>query len=140
MSVTPQDFAAASNMQELYDLLAKCDVQNGWNKPEPSLWPLPTIDFKPASWSYVQARAALDAAGRFVNTELAERRNLILANPTVPGNKYPTVKTLVAAYQMVKAGEQARSHFLDLRGVLEVHVLLLCRVVVWRKIRRKSGR
>ena len=110
MSVTPQDFAAAASMQELYDLLALCDVQNGWNKPEPSLWPLPTIDFKPAAWSYVQARAALDAAGRFVNTELAERRNLILANPTVPGNKYPTVKTLVAAYQMVKAGEQARSH------------------------------
>jgi gentisate 1,2-dioxygenase len=110
MSVTPQDFAAAANMQELYDLLARCNVQNGWNKPEPSLWPLPTIDFKPAAWSYAQARAALDAAGRFVNTELAERRNLILANPTVAGNLYPSVKTLVAAYQMVKAGEQARSH------------------------------
>jgi gentisate 1,2-dioxygenase len=110
MSVTPQDFAAAANMQELYDLLALCHVQNGWSKPTPSLWPLPTIDFKPAAWSYVQAKAALDAAGRFVNTELAERRNLILANPTVEGNLYPTVKTLVAAYQMVKAGEQARSH------------------------------
>jgi gentisate 1,2-dioxygenase len=110
MSVTPQDFAAAANMQELYDLLARCNVQNGWSKPTPSLWPLPTIDFKPAAWSYVQAKAALDAAGRFVNTELAERRNLILANPTVAGNLYPTVKTLVAAYQMVKAGEQARSH------------------------------
>ena len=110
MSVTPQDFAAAASMQELYDLLARCDVQNGWSKPTPSLWPLPTIDFKPAAWSYVQAKAALDAAGRFVNTELAERRNLILANPTVAGNLYPTVKTLVAAYQMVKAGEQARSH------------------------------
>jgi gentisate 1,2-dioxygenase len=56
-----------------------------------------------------QARAALDAAGRFVNTELAERRNLILNNP-VPGNFYPTVTTLVSAYQMVKAGEVARSH------------------------------
>jgi gentisate 1,2-dioxygenase len=110
MSVTPQDFAAAANMQELYDLLARCHVQNGWSKPTPSLWPLPTIDFKPAAWSYTQAKAALDAAGRFVNTELAERRNLILANPTVAGNLYPTVKTLVAAYQMVKAGEQARSH------------------------------
>jgi gentisate 1,2-dioxygenase len=32
-----------------------------------------------------------------------------MANP-IPGNEYPTVPTLVAAYQMVKAGETARSH------------------------------
>jgi gentisate 1,2-dioxygenase len=44
-----------------------------------------------------------------VGTEWAERRNLILANP-IPGNDYPTVNSLVAAYQMVKAGETARSH------------------------------
>ena len=63
----------------------------------------------PAHWPYRPAKAALDAAGRFVNTELAERRNLILANP-MPGNSYATVRTLVAAYQMVKAGETAKSH------------------------------
>jgi gentisate 1,2-dioxygenase len=109
MAVTAQAFNAAASMQELYELLAACGIQNGWNKPEPSLWPLPKKDFPPAHWSWDIGRAALDAAGRFVNTELAERRNLILANP-VPGNTYPTVRTLVAAYQMVKAGEVARSH------------------------------
>ena len=109
MSVTPAQFDAAANMQELYDLLSQCGIENGWNKPEPSLWPLPRKDFLPAHWSYGIGKAALNAAGRFVNTELAERRNLILANP-VAGNKYPTVKTLVAAYQMVKSGEKARSH------------------------------
>lgn len=109
MKITPADFDGAANMQELYDLLSQCGIENGWNKPEPSLWPLPRRDFLPSHWSYSIGRAALDAAGRFVNTELAERRNLILANP-VEGNKYPTVKTLVAAYQMVKAGEKARSH------------------------------
>jgi len=109
MAVTAQAFNAAATMQDLYDLLADCGIENGWNKPEPSLWPLPKKDFQPAHWSWSIGRAALDAAGRFVNTELAERRNLILANP-VPGNKYPTVRTLVAAYQMVKAGEVARSH------------------------------
>jgi gentisate 1,2-dioxygenase len=109
MSVTPAQFDAAGNMQELYDLLTSCGIENGWNKPEPSLWPLPRKDFLPAHWSYAIGKSALNAAGRFVNTELAERRNLILANP-VAGNKYPTVKTLVAAYQMVKAGERARSH------------------------------
>lgn len=109
MNVTPADFDAAANMQDLYDLLRECRIENGWNKPEPSLWPLPRRDFLPAHWTYAIGRAALDAAGRFVNTELAERRNLILANP-VAGNTYPSVKTLVAAYQMVKAGEKARSH------------------------------
>lgn len=109
MTVTAQAFNAAASMEELYALLARCGIENGWNKPEPSLWPLPKKDFLPAHWSWGVGRAALDAAGRFVNTELAERRNLILANP-VPGNKYPTVRTLVAAYQMVKAGEVARSH------------------------------
>ena len=34
-------------------------------------------DFQPFVWSYAQAKGALDAAGRLINTELAERRNLI---------------------------------------------------------------
>ena len=109
MAVTAQAFNDAASMQELYDLLAQCKIENGWNKPEPSLYALPKKEFLPAHFTWSIGRAALDAAGRFVNTELAERRNLILANP-VAGNKYPTVKTLVAAYQMVKGGEVARSH------------------------------
>ncbi len=108
-AVTANDFDAAASMDELYALLAKQGIENGWNKAEPSLWPLPNRDFVPAHWAYREAKAALNAAGRFVNTELAERRNLILANP-IPGNAYPTVKTLICAYQMVKAGETAKSH------------------------------
>ena len=107
--VTSEEFAKAASMQELYDLLDKCGMENGWNKKVQSLWPQPRRDFVPAHWRYSRAKAALDAAGRFVNMELAERRNLILKNP-IPNNTYPTVKTLVAAYQMVKAGEVARSH------------------------------
>jgi gentisate 1,2-dioxygenase len=107
--VTPEDFNRAGNMDELLGLLAKVGIENGWAKREPSMYSVPKQNFVGAHWSYAQARAALEAAGRFVNTELAERRNLILNNP-VPGNFYPTVTTLVSAYQMVKAGERARSH------------------------------
>ena len=53
--------------------------------------------------------AALDQAGDFVPVEQAERRNLIMVNP-VEGNVYATSRNIVAAYQMVKAGEKARSH------------------------------
>lgn len=107
--VTGEQFNAAGSMEELYALLDRAGIENGWNKKEPSLWPLPKKHFTPAHWQYAVAKPALDAAGRFVNTELAERRNLILNNP-VEGNTYPTVTTLVAAYQMVKAGEVAKSH------------------------------
>ena len=107
--VEPEDFNRAGNMEELLGLLGKAGIENGWAKREPSMYAIPKNKFAPAHWTYAVAHAALDAAGRFVNTELAERRNLILNNP-IPGNHYPTVTTLVSAYQMVKAGEIARSH------------------------------
>ena len=107
--VVPEEFARAANLDEIYVLLGRLGIENGWAKKSPSLWPQPNKSFRPAHWSYRPAKAALEAAGRFVNTELAERRNLILVNP-MPGNSYPTVRTLVAAYQMVKAGETAKSH------------------------------
>ena len=50
----------------------------GWAKPTPSLWAEPKKSFEPCVWSYAQAKGALDAAGRLINTELAERRNLIM--------------------------------------------------------------
>ena len=102
-------FEKATGLDDIYKLLATLNIENGWAKKEPSMWAAPRQSFVPAHWSYAPAKAALHSAGRFVNTELAERRNLILANP-IPGNAYPTVRTLVAAYQMVKAGETARSH------------------------------
>ncbi|MFM1814009.1 MAG: hypothetical protein RLZ98_704 [Pseudomonadota bacterium] len=108
-SVAPEAFDRAASMDELLKLLEDAKMQNGWAKPEPSMYPKPKRPFVPAHWPYRPAKAALNAAGRFVNTELAERRNLILANP-IPGNVYPTVQTLVTAYQLVKAGEAARSH------------------------------
>ncbi len=109
MTVSSAAFEAADGLEKVYGLLDELGIGAGWNKPTPSLYPLPKREFVPAHWSYALARPALDAAGRFVSTELAERRNLILANP-VPGNTYATARTLVAAYQMVKAGETARSH------------------------------
>ena len=52
------------------------------------------------------ARAAVQVASRFVGTDVAERRNLIMVNPA-PGNTYATTRNLVAAYQMIQPGETA---------------------------------
>ena len=98
-------------------------MKNGWAKPTPSLYPEPKKHFIPAHWRYEDAHSALHAAGRLVGTEWAERRNLIMANP-IDGNDYPTVRTLVGAYQMVKGGETARSHRHTpnaMRVVLDAH-------------------
>src|SRR5690349_15971957 len=104
----PTDFETAHTLEQLHTRLDEVQMKNGWAKPTPSMYPQPKQPFVPAHWRFADAHAALHAAGRLVGTEWAERRNLIMANP-VPGNDYPTVNSLVAAYQMVKAGETARS-------------------------------
>ena len=106
---TAEALARSATLDELYPQLAGIGLGAGWNKPTPSLWPMPHKTFPPYQWRYTQAKGALDAAGRLINTELAERRNLILVNP-LEGNGYATARTLVAAYQMIMPGETARSH------------------------------
>jgi gentisate 1,2-dioxygenase len=108
-SPSQSDLACSGTLEELYRHLDKVGMGAGWNKPTPSLWPAPRKTFMPAHWQYELARGALDAAGRLINTALAERRNLILFNPA-EGNTYGTVRTLVAAYQMIMPGEWARVH------------------------------
>ena len=108
-TVNPRHFATVHNIEALHGLIDAAGMSAGWNKPEPAIWPAPKQNFVPAHWSYALARAALDAAGAFVSTEKAERRNLILSNP-IAGNDYATARTMVAAYQMVEPGETARSH------------------------------
>jgi gentisate 1,2-dioxygenase len=104
-----EDLARSGSLEELYGMLALVGIAPGWNKKVASLWPAPKKNFEPAHWKYEQARGALDAAGRLINTELAERRNLVLFNPA-SGESYGTVRTMVAAYQMIMPGEWARAH------------------------------
>ena len=104
-----EELAQSGTLEELYGKLSQVGIAPGWNKKVASLWPSPKKNFAPAHWKYEQARGALDAAGRLINTELAERRNLILYNP-VSDASYGTVRTMVAAYQMIMPGEWARAH------------------------------
>jgi gentisate 1,2-dioxygenase len=92
-----------------YGELGRQSFSPGWARPEPAMWPAPKPKFRPAVWRFAVAKAALDQAGEFVPVEQAERRNLIMVNP-VAGNIYATSRNIVSAYQMVKAGEKARSH------------------------------
>ena len=101
--------ANAADLEDLRRQLDPLDFMAGWNKHEPSLWKEPRTDFKPMVWRWDAAKAGLDAAGRLIDAELAERRNLFMVNP-IEGNHYATLRTLVSAYQMLLPGEKARTH------------------------------
>jgi gentisate 1,2-dioxygenase len=98
-------------------------MEGGWHRKQPALWREPRKNLRPAIWRYRDVRPILDAAGSLVSTDFAERRNLTMTNP-VEGNLYPTVRTLVAAYQMIRPGEKAAAHRHTpnaLRLILEGH-------------------
>jgi gentisate 1,2-dioxygenase len=97
------------NSLTYYGALEQMSLLPGWTRTEPAIWPTPRPKFEPAIWYFEKAKAALQAAGQFVSTEQAERRNLIMVNP-IEGNKYATSRNLVAAYQMIMPGERARTH------------------------------
>ena len=103
------ELAATADLETLYQRLGMRSVGAGWNKKTPSLYPEPKKNFVPFQWHWKDGKAALNAAGRLIDTNLAERRNLILQNPGDP-NDYATVHTLICAYQMILPGEKARSH------------------------------
>jgi gentisate 1,2-dioxygenase len=103
------EFGAVASLEALHALLRRRGITPGWAKSEPSLYPEPRQSYQPVHWRYAECRAAMGAAGRLIDTQQAERRNLVLFNPADPKH-YATTRTLVAAYQMVLPGEHARTH------------------------------
>lgn len=101
--------ASISTLDELYAAFDGLSMEGGWHRRQPALWPQPRENFLPHRWRYSNVKPILDAAGHLISTELAERRNLTMTNP-VEGNLYPTVRTMVAAYQLIKPNEVADAH------------------------------
>ncbi len=99
------DIRAVPTLEGLYGTLDRLDFVPGWVEGNGNRG-VAKGPFKPAHWSYDVAKAAMDAAGRLINTELAERRNLVMRNPN---GSFPS-KTLVCAYQLILPGEKARTH------------------------------
>lgn len=115
--------ADIQSLDALYAAFTDLNMEGGWHRTRPALWREPVANFLPAQWRYSEVKPILEAAGRLIGTDKAERRNLTMFNPA-EGNIYPTVRTLVAAYQLVKPGEVARAHRHTpnaLRLILEGH-------------------
>lgn len=104
------EIVISDQLAALHRDLGVMGVIPGWYRPgRAPMWPAPTTDFVPMHRSYSGAHEALTRAGELVDTSLAERRNLILAN-TESGSLYATTKTQILAYQMMLPGERARTH------------------------------
>ena len=99
-----------SKLEELYEAASDLNFTPGWvPRAKPILWAEPRPELVAALWTYHEAKAGLDAAGRLIDVSLAERRNLVMRNPA-PGTNFETTRTLVCAYQMILPGEFAPSH------------------------------
>ena len=98
------------NLEALYEAAGGVNFTPGWvPRKKPILWAEPRPEYLPAQWTWEDAKAGLDAAGRLIDVTLAERRNLVMRNPA-PGANFETTRTLVCAYQMILPGEKAPSH------------------------------
>jgi gentisate 1,2-dioxygenase len=114
---TPQQLEA------LYARIYGLNMEGGWHRKAPALWPQPVENFHPTLWRYSDVKPILEEAGGLVDHKMADRRNLTMTNP-VEGNRYATVRTMVAAYQSIKPGEKADAHRHTpnaLRIILEGH-------------------
>ena len=112
-----------NSLEELYNAFSGLNMEGGWHRLKPALWSEPVKNFEPNIWHYKDVKPLLDSAGHLIGTDKAERRNLTMKNPA-EGNIYPTVRSIVAAYQMIKPSEVARSHRHTpnaLRLILEGH-------------------
>lgn len=103
-------YAGLTRIEQLVDAIGEQHCTPGWiPRKNPIIWPQPKASMVPVQWEYGRIRPALQAAGRLIGTDLAERRNFVLRNP-IPGNDFYTTQTLVGAYQSILPGEKARSH------------------------------
>ncbi len=109
-SAPMRDLHRIGQVDELVAAIATRNCTPGWiPRQRPLMWPQRPSAFVPAHWRYAELKPALQAAGRVIGTDLAERRNFVLRNP-IPDNDFATTRTLVGAYQSILPGEKARSH------------------------------
>lgn len=101
--------ADIATLDDLYAAFTALNMEGGWHRRFPALWPQPRANFLPHQWRYADVKPILARAGELIGTDKAERRNLTMFNP-VEGNVYSTLRSMVAAYQMIRPGETARAH------------------------------
>ena len=92
-----------------YDKLEPTHTAPLWEVLERLLTPEPTTQAQVHRWDYQQLRPLLLESGDLLTAEEAERRVLVLENPSFPGESR-TTSTLYAGPQLILPGETAPAH------------------------------
>ncbi|XWW94037.1 hypothetical protein V2A60_001979 [Cordyceps javanica] len=100
----PTDLA----MQEYLQSLPRMNMEPLWTRMSAMVPPSPNPACQPHLWSYSDCHPFLSQAGNLVTEQMAERRVLMLVNPSM---KAPhTTDTLYGGLQWVNPGEVAPAH------------------------------
>lgn len=93
---------------EYYARMARGGLTPLWTVMAETVPHEPVPACKPAFWRYAhEIRPALVEAGTLISAEEAQRRVLMLNNPSLPRG---TTRTLLCAMQLIKTGEIAPAH------------------------------
>ena len=103
---TPELHAAR---QRYYERIARSHMTPLWEVLGALVPPSPRTDASPAIWRYADVREQVFEAGRLITAEEAERRVLILENPSLAGQSCIT-PSLYAGLQLILPGEVAPAH------------------------------
>ena len=92
-----------------YERIGRHDMTPLWEVLGALVPPQPTSPVAPALWRYDAVREHVMEAGRLITAEEAERRVLILENPSLRGQSCIT-QSLYAGLQLILPGEVAPAH------------------------------
>jgi len=101
--------AASAELASLYERLAAKNTAPLWEVLGEIVTPQPRARCVAALWRYDEIRALLIEAGRLISAQQAERRVLVLENPSLRGASQIT-PALYAGVQLVMPGETAPAH------------------------------
>ena len=100
---------ASPALKALYERLGGKNTAPLWEVLGDIVTPLPRARCVSALWKYDEVRALLMEAGELISAQEAERRVLVLENPSLRGASQIT-PTLYAGVQLVMPGETAPTH------------------------------
>ncbi|MGJ7542528.1 gentisate 1,2-dioxygenase [Variovorax sp. LT1R16] len=109
MNHSPLSASELAQREAYYEELRGESLAPLWASLTRLVPPSPQPSAKPFSWSYAAVREHLLTAGTLITAEEAERRVLVLENPTLAGQSRIT-DTLYAGLQLILPGEVAPAH------------------------------
>jgi gentisate 1,2-dioxygenase len=106
---TTLDSTVAKKRQDFYDRLGPLKLAPLWEVLKGLVPREPKSKAVPYQWRYDEIRPLLMESGSLLTAEEAERRALVLENPSFPGESR-TTSTMYAAIQLIMPGETAPAH------------------------------